>query len=473
MNRSSVLAIGWLIALTGCTGVIDGAGFDAVQASASERLAGAKVHWSRGGPEDAEVARHVSDLLGAELTADSAVQVALLNNPRIQATYEQLGVAQADLVRAGLFRNPVFDLELRFFPGSTSFEAGLVQNFLDLFFVPLRRQVAAERFEAAKARVTAAVIRLAAETRRAFYRVEAAEQFVELRRQVADSTGVAAELSRRILRAGNAPDLEHALELAQHEEARVEREAAEQELRDSREALSVLMGLWGLELAWKAPGRLPALPAEEIAAEEVERRAVERSEDLREARIELEAASRLLGYAAPMAVFEDTELGVSLEHEGEGETGVGPAVSFPVPLFSWGGPASAVARAEYRRRARMYEALATEVRSAARSSWSRLLSLRGRAMHYRDVILPVRGRVLRETQKQFNAMLVGAFQLFTAKQQQIDAGARYVATLRDYWTARADLDALLSGALRAPGGMEEAGTGGAMSTENEAEGGSH
>ena len=42
-------------------------------------------------------------------------------------------------------------------------------------------------------------------------------------------------------------------------------------------------------------------------------------------------------------------------------------------------------------------------------------------------------------------MLIGAFQVLQAKRDQIDAGQSYVLSLRDYWTARVELDQILAG----------------------------
>src|SRR5262245_40123066 len=92
-----------VLLLAGCT-VPREAGFPDVQTLLAQRT-GARVHWNQGGPEDAKVERLVRELWAHELTAESATQIALLNNPRLQARYESLGVAQADLVQAGLLRN--------------------------------------------------------------------------------------------------------------------------------------------------------------------------------------------------------------------------------------------------------------------------------------------------------------------------------------------------------------------------------
>src|SRR6266496_6459990 len=66
---------------------------------------GKRLQWNRGNAEDVQAQAAVASLLKRPLTADSAVQVALLNNHNLQATYEELGIAQADLVEAGLLKN--------------------------------------------------------------------------------------------------------------------------------------------------------------------------------------------------------------------------------------------------------------------------------------------------------------------------------------------------------------------------------
>src|SRR5688572_29597352 len=148
----------------GCASVPDRAGFDDVQRSVAERT-GAKVHWNRGTPADAAVAESVRAMLGRQITADEAVQVALLNNRRLQATYEDLMIAQADVVAAGLLKNPVFDAEVRFPEGGggVGLEMAVVQDFLDLLHLPLRKRQAGAAFEAAKLRASGEVIDLAAE----------------------------------------------------------------------------------------------------------------------------------------------------------------------------------------------------------------------------------------------------------------------------------------------------------------------
>jgi cobalt-zinc-cadmium efflux system outer membrane protein len=67
-------------------------------------------------------------------------------------------------------------------------------------------------------------------------------------------------------------------------------------------------------------------------------------------------------------------------------------------------------------------------------------------------LLPLRERIVRETQLQYNAMQLGVFELLRAREQQIQAAIAYVDTLLDYWLARTELEQLLSGRLPSPNG---------------------
>ena len=102
-----------LLGTVGCASVKLDAGFSEVK-QAVERRAGATVVWSPGTDLERESANHVQRLLQEKLTADAAVQVALLNNRNLQAMYSELGIARAELVQAGLFKNPVIDAAILF-----------------------------------------------------------------------------------------------------------------------------------------------------------------------------------------------------------------------------------------------------------------------------------------------------------------------------------------------------------------------
>ena len=137
----------------GCASVPGDAGFADVRREIAERT-GQEVRWNRGTAADREAADAVHRLLGdGELTADRAVRVALLDNQNLQATYEELGVAQSELVEAGLLRNPTLGFSVRFPRFQTPwfpYDLDVTQSFLELLTMPLRKRAAGAAFEAAK-----------------------------------------------------------------------------------------------------------------------------------------------------------------------------------------------------------------------------------------------------------------------------------------------------------------------------------
>lgn len=447
MSRRTLIATLAVLTLGGCSRVAPGAGFADVQELARERTGGT-VHWSQGTPEDKAVAEQVKAMLGRTLGADAAVQVALLNNRNLQATYEQLGIAQAALVEAGLLRNPVFDAELRFARGGgTGLELSLVQDFISILFIPLRKQIAESGVQAAKFRIAGEVLELAGETRQAFYEYQAARQIAELRQSVLAATEASYELATRLYGAGNITDLELSGEQAMWEQAKLDLAAAENEATQARERLNTLMGVWGADAGWEAETRLPDPPAEELAIEGLERRAIERSLDLQAARSEILEAAQELGLARPLALFPDSDAGAGAEREADGEWSAGPALSLPLPFFDQGQAAAAAARLRLAASRDRHAALAVEIRSRVRSAWTRTTTARERARHYLEVLIPLRERIVGRTQVQYNAMQVGAFQLLQARRDQIEAGGAYVRELLAYWSARTELDQLLNGRM--------------------------
>jgi hypothetical protein len=209
-----------LLGVAGCTSVDLGAGLSEVRATVEERAA-ATLAWAHGPGLDREAAEAVQARLGRTLTADDAVHIALLSNRDLQARYSDLGVAQADLVQAGLFRNPVIDASVAFHLGPVrpDLSMGVVFGLLDALCVPLRKRVAAAQFEEAKLRVTGGVLDFVLEARGAFYEHQANEQLLELRRTVVDSLNASFEVSRRLHEAGNITDLDLVRDRAKHRPA--------------------------------------------------------------------------------------------------------------------------------------------------------------------------------------------------------------------------------------------------------------
>ena len=459
MKKPLSLSSGIVVAATaatlgGCMAVaVDPeGGFPGVAGLVRERT-GQSVTRDPGGADGLAEAAEARALLADGVTLEDSVRIALAHNREIQALYSDLGVAQSDLVQASLLHNPVADVAagVPIGGGVADLSLGVAMDVVDLFYVPLRKRVAAAELEEVTLRVAAEVMDLAARTQRTYRRHQAHEQMLEMRRQIAHSTGASYELARRMRKAGNITALELATERALAEEARLDLRRAEMEARATREELTTLMGLWGNDADWRlASSRLPDPPEEEIDHRDLERRAIGRSLDLAMAERRLVAAGEQLGLNRASALFPEILLGGNGEREGGWEAG--PSLSLALPFFDRGQARVARARAELRRARALHHALAVHVRSAARAARDRLVGHRERALYYRNVLLPLRAEVLRETQLQYNAMQLGPFEVLRAKEKQIDAGVGYVESLRDYWLAESDLGLILAGRVPPMGG---------------------
>ncbi|HUC96822.1 MAG TPA: TolC family protein, partial [Candidatus Polarisedimenticolaceae bacterium] len=323
-NNAGWLTLG-LLFLSGCSTMALDAGFQDVKNTVQQRNQ-LEVFWNNGTELDREAAEKMDSLLKRKLTADDAVQIALLNNRDLQAVYSDLGVAQADLVQAGLLSNPIFDAAIKF-PvsdgGRPDLEIGAAMSFLDIFYIPLRKRVAALRFEETKTRVGGAVLDFAGRVRRAFYDYEADEQMLELRQTIVQALAASFELALRIYEAGNMSDLDLFRERAQLEAGKLALRTAEISVRQSREQLNDLMGLWGPQTQWQSAGRLPDIPEQMPETENIERLSLQRSLELARARQRIIGSGEQLGLTRWTTLLPEFGVGSQAERN-EGEWEVGP-----------------------------------------------------------------------------------------------------------------------------------------------------
>lgn len=435
-----------LVMIWGCAAAPKDAGLRDVQDAVRER-SGFVVSWQREQAAETAAAERVRVLLSEELTERAAVEIALLGNRRLQATLEELGIARADLIQAGRPSNPVLGGEIRFPERPVApVEFHVVQNLLDLIQLPRRRKLAAASFEQTRLRVADQVLDLVTDVRSAYIGLQATSQMTDLRREVAAAARAAAELAIRQHEAGNISDLELENEQALFEQARLELARSEEDIVGGRERLNALLGLWGDGTRWTIVSRLPDLPEAEPDLHGLESAAVARRLDLIAARREVEAAARAAGLARGAALGEFA-IGVHQEREPDGTRTAGPSLDVPLPLFDRGGAARSRALAVLRQAEHRYAALAVEVRADIRLLRDRMLAARARAEYLRDVVLPRRSRIVSFSQQEYNFMLIGAFELLLARQNEIAARREHVEALRDYWIALAALERAASGSL--------------------------
>jgi cobalt-zinc-cadmium efflux system outer membrane protein len=426
----------------GCASVPQDAGVGEVSRVVEERT-GHALAWQPGQPIAPPADQPIATDLAGELGSERAVEIALANNRDLLATLEELGLARADLIAARTVRNPILDGEYHF-PGQrfTPYELAVTQTLVDLLQLRRRRAVGAAEFEAARLRVAASVIGFAAEVRRDYYTLQAAQAALGQQQTVTAAAEASVALAQRQHDAGNVSDLDLESEQALYEQAKLDLARAELDELEARERLLSDLGARRL-----LPLRLPPLsppPAEpEKTPEQVEAAQAGRL-DVLLARADVEVAQRALplSRAAP---FEDLAAGVHWDRESGGERSRGPTASIPIPLFDRGLSARARATAVLRVAEQRLHGLVVTALSEARAAHERLLEARSRAEYVANVVVPRRQRILYLTQLEYNAMLRGAFDLIRARQGLANAERERVFALRDYWLARTAMEAAMSG----------------------------
>ena len=426
------------------------ASLDRVQTTVAEQT-GKRIHWNRGGVEDAQIEQGVQTLLRRELTAERAVQVALLNNRELQARFEEIGIAQADVIQAGLISNPNFAGSFRFpdrSPSGTNIEYSIAQNLLDLLVLPLRKRIAAAQLAQTETHVADEVLKLVAEVKIAFYNMQARQQLLDRLRVISETSETAVEFTKRLHDAGNTSDLELANQEGSYEQSRLEVAQTELQVRRDRERLNRLLGLWGANASWTMGDHLPELPGSEGSLQKLESRAIAQRLDLQAARMRLDLIGQSLALRTKTRYLPaGIKIGVDTERETDSQRVTGPILDLELPIFNQGQGEIAKLTAQYRQAQRELEALAVNVRSEVREARDQLIAARDLTSYIGKRLLPTQQKALNLTLQQYNFMLKGAYDLLLAKQNEVAAERSYIEAWRDYWIARAELERAVGGSL--------------------------
>ena len=449
MKSISVLALS--VALAGCATFSEDGGFRAVESAARERL-DKDVKWVRSDADGESLRQTVAKLLAAPLSADSAVQIALLNNRGLQAIYAELAIAEADLVQAGRIRNPHYTLSrVGRGNGLPDIDEAISLEIISILMLPLRSRMEARRFEAVKLSVSERMLKLAQETRRAYFQALASAEVARYMDQVRESADASALLAERMASAGNVAKLTRMREMSFHAEVMANMERARHAAVAHRERLTRMMGLGGDELTYQLPERLPDLPARMTERTSIEEMALRDRLDVQAAKRGTEHMAASLGLTKATRFINVFEAGRVRKKDGDQPYHYGYEISLELPLFDWGGARVAKAEALYMQAVAHVADVAINARSEVREAYAAYRHAYEAAKHYRDEVVPLRKRISEETLLRYNGMLISVFELLADAREQIAGVSAYIQSLRDFWLAAADLQTAMT--IGSPGAM--------------------
>lgn len=473
-------SIGVILSLSGCANFSPDGGMETVQSIATAEL-GKDVGRIRSDADEAEAHARVRALMRVPLSVESAVQIALLNNRGLQASFAELAATEAESVEASLPPSPKVSLARLVATRELEIERQVVVNVLGLLTLPRRRELAEGRFVQAKLRAAEATLRLAAETRRAYYRTVGAAQLVQFLEESRSSAEAASELTKKLGETGAVNKLNQAREHAFYAGVNAQLATARLRLTTERERLTRLLGVWGADIQYRLPSGLPNLPPRPRTVRQIEAEAIERRIDLSIARMELDLLAKSLGLTKATRFISDLEVaGISnyerkpaISGTGEAETErtkwKGVEVEFQIPLFDFGEARERRAEALYMQAVHRLAERAVSIRSEVRGAYKAYRGAYDISMHYRNEVLPLRKTISDETLLQYNAMIADPSELLIDARERIASNAAAIEAKRDFWLATVDLHTATIGG-GGSGGEAEAQT---ASAAPQAEGGGH
>lgn len=291
-----------------CAKVEPGPDYERARQLITERTGSESVYDPRA---DELVAERVAALLADGLTVDEAVQVALLNNHPLQTAFLDIGVSRAEVVQSGLMTNPSIGLLNRFPEGggrsALTFTAG--QQLVDLWQIPVRREIARARLEETILDVAGRAFTLAADVRVRSYQLIALQRAEEETRQSLTLANRSLELARHQFEAGAVSQVD--VNLARTNAVDIQLELIT--LRRERQvAESELLRLLDLRTPQKDLRLTDALPGPRAIPDDLLQRAVDQRLDIRIAESQVRGAEARLREQV-LKVFPSVEVGFEVE----------------------------------------------------------------------------------------------------------------------------------------------------------------
>jgi cobalt-zinc-cadmium efflux system outer membrane protein len=407
-----------------------------------------QTEWRQGFCQDEQVQTFIQCAVNNELTADSAIQIALLNNPKIQAVFEEIGIARADLVEAGLISNPSFSIEVRY-PHinnlHTNIEHLITSSLLDIFLIPLRTRLAATEFEQTKLKVSNEILNLAFDVRETYYQLVLEKKKISYIKSVVELTSINSEIVSKQIKIGNVNTLEFQLSQSRLLEAELELAKSKAEIIRLSEKLNRLLG-FNEEACLILPDYLDGIDYQGFDICTLELIAIEERLDLQVARFEIARLGRMLGLK-DWWTYTNIQGGLAGEKDPDGTNLIGPGFSGELPIFNYGQAARMRLFAQLRQAQDRLAELEIRVRSEVRESHKLLMSYLKIINDYQNRLLPMQGKISASSEELYNVMGLGVDKLLENKRMEVVANKNYTESVKQYLISRVELDRALGGYL--------------------------
>lgn len=435
-----------LFILSGCSTISQKEAFDSVNQLTLQQ--GSKnLQWIKTPQEAASVDESVRALLSEPLTQENALRIMLINNRALQQSYENIGIAQSELVEAGLMRNPLLGYSIGRANGITTSTISVEVAFLDLLWIPLRRELSGLALEEATFTIGDMVLRSARDAKKSYIESRIAEEKVALFRSILKSHEASLQLAVRQYTAGNLSKRDMLKIQDSYEHARIESIKLARENATARESLNKILGVYGEQTHYTLSTEPLTRLAPAVSEPGLEKHAIINRLDMRSAMKSVDYAAKQAGYSENTRLLDEVELSVESEKT-TGEKRFNTfGIKLPIPLFDFGQARVSKSQAIYNQSVhRLYE-MAVNVRSEVREGYAHLRYTYDIARSYDEVIVKTNQQILEETQLFYNGMLDGIYELLEDQRRAGEAKMESLDALGEYKRAQADLEYTIGGKL--------------------------
>ena len=425
--------------LSGCYHIRDPAA-DSISQTVCER-AGYEVSWERKAPLCKEEV--IECLCMGPLTADAAVQIALFNSPKIQALFEEVGIAQSDLVNASLIANPVFGAAVRLPDGSFpawNTEIDALQPIVNILLRPIRKRMASLELASTMSRVTSELFQFIEMVSETFYKTQAAMINLEWQAQIMEAEELSYLVVQKQIEVGNTNELESDIYFENYQEALLLYEAMKIELNTLRQELAQLMGVFDFEICSYVT--LP--PSIGTAKDELVMLAFENRYDLFSSRLTTDSIATSMGLYQWYA-YTDFAAGVAYEKEIDGTPKTGPGFALEVPIFNFGQGDRMRTRALLCQNVQQTRDLCLQIQQEVDTYYEGMVISQKRATQLQNNVIPHRKDLIDQTLRFYNFMNASVFDLLEAKVAELSSEMMLVEAQRDYLIYRVQLIRSLGG----------------------------
>lgn len=444
-NRIIYILLAFSLFLTGCATVEINEEWQRINAFSSEQI-GKDILWQKNEEDERVIKEKIKELLSDGLSMEDSIRIALLNNKKLQAAFEEIGIAKADLVQAGLLTNPDLSAIFRF-PfggGKTGIEVGGLLNISDLWQIPIKKKVASTRLEIVINQIFNKILDIVKEAKTAY--IDYASLFL-IRDETERMIDMVEEWKDHLIyreKFGFTKAIDIYMAEAISTDMEMEFSKTESELLMARYRLNRIMGLsdnkWEIEANLKFLEERPPLPSLESLISE----AITKRPDIKMAKTQVEEARRILSLEKTR-IFSNVQAGITYERGIDGEDSIGPEIGIQIPIFNQN--QAQIAKAEYRLRQaeKELEAKKEEVREEVSISFERLYFLNQQISFLKEKIIPAHEAAVAYAERYFNAMELNMLYLLEARKNLIEAKKNYLRTIKEYNIVLAELERIVSG----------------------------